>query len=107
MGPIEKDLDEQISFLQRPQTRWVTGNPVAINEACAVMRVIEHNGVAVDETMARTTSDFLCSFIPSDFKFIGSLHMHRFIQWNDCQESVEPVLQQLEKARARAAELGV
>jgi hypothetical protein len=105
MGPIEADLDAQIEFLQLPTTRWIPHFPINVNEACAVIRVKEKYKVL---KLTEATRQFLDDFIITcgeTYTFFEEKNIFSsIICFNDWQTSVEPVIQMLEKVRAKAAE---
>lgn len=94
---IANDIDQQIEFLQRPETVWVRRCPSYPNEACAIARV-SYNFSA---SCRCRTIEFLNNCLPT--KEYSIMH------WNDHADNVtkEDVIQILEKARARAWEEGV
>lgn len=108
MGPIEADIDAQIEFLQLPTTRWVHRYPRYVDEACAVVRVGEYGISKLTEDTTRFLDDFIITCGETVLHFFEEKKFFSSITYfNDCQYRGEPVIQMLEKARAKAAEEGL
>jgi hypothetical protein len=95
---IEAEIDARIKHLRDPRVTWVKHTPHELFQSCLVWD-------GIFKSFIRGFSRQACNFVE---KIINNDAQRTSLEtWNDAQESVEVVIQVLEKARAYASELGV
>lgn len=101
MGPVEAELDQRIQTLRDLRVKWVNRVPERDEEACLLGGpLVRTYGVLKNSYNMSTSARNICeAVLDIGLDFIST--------WNDHQVSREPVVALLEKARARAGEMGL
>jgi hypothetical protein len=92
---IEQELDDRIQRLRK--RRWVNHCPT-YNQSCMLY---DDGCLTYNEKVTTKTQRFLSSVL------VEMGYSPALVSFNDSQTTVEPVINLLEKARAKAGELGL